>query len=84
MEIMLLDNGEFSNYEEAMAGSDFNKWFEVMKFEIGFMYENKVWILVDLSDDRRVIENKWIFKKKTDVNGNVTVYKVRFVVKGFR
>ena len=76
MEVMLLDNGEFSKYEEAMAGPDFNKWFEVMKSEIGFMYENKVWILVDLSDDRRVIENKWIFKKKTDVNGNVTVYKV--------
>ena len=34
------------------------------------MYENKVLTLVDLPDDRRAIENKWIFKKKTDADGN--------------
>ena len=28
LEIMLLDNGEPSNYEEAMAGPDSNKWLE--------------------------------------------------------
>ena len=31
------------------------------------MYENKVWTLVDLPDDRQAIKNKWIFKRKTDV-----------------
>ena len=46
-----------------------------MKSEIGSMYENKVWTLVDLPVDRQAIENKWIFKKKTDADGNVTVYK---------
>ena len=75
LEIMLLDNGEPSNYEEAMAGPDSAKWFEAMKSEMRSMYENKVWTLVDLPDDRQVIENKWIFKKKTDVDGNVTIYK---------
>ena len=48
------------------------------------MYENKVWTLVDLPDDRQAIENKWIFKKKTDTNGNVTVYIARLVAKGFQ
>ena len=67
-------HGEPTNYEEAMMILDFDKWLEAMKFEIGSMYENKVWTLVDLPDDRRPIENKWIFKK-TDANGNVTVYK---------
>ena len=84
LEIMLLDNGEPSNYEEAMAGPDSNKWLEAMKSEMGSMYENKVWTLVDLPDDRQAIENKWIFKKKTDADGNVTVYKARLVAKGFR
>ena len=37
-----------------------------------------------LPDDRQAIENKWIFKKKTDADGNVTVYKPRLVAKGFR
>ena len=48
------------------------------------MYENKVWTLVDLLDDRRAIENKWIFKRKTDADGSVTIYKARIVAKGFR
>ena len=32
---------------------------------MGSMYENKVWTLVDLPDDRQAIENKWIFKTLT-------------------
>ena len=51
---------------------------------MGSMYDNKVWTLVDLPDDQQAIENKWIFKKKTDADGNVTVYKARLVTKGFR
>ena len=48
------------------------------------MYENKVWTLVDIPNDRKAVENKWIFKKKTNTDGNVTVYKARLVAKGFR
>ena len=45
------------------------------------MYENKVWTLVDLPDDRQAIRDKWIFKKKTDADGNVTIYEARLVSK---
>ena len=55
-----------------------------MKSDIGSMYENKVWTLVDFPDDRYAIENKWIFKKKTGADGNVTVQKARLVAKGFQ
>ena len=41
--------------------------------EIGSMYDNKVWTLIDILEGRKAVENKWIFKKKTDVDGNVTV-----------
>src|SRR6266536_2131209 len=84
LEVMLLDHGEPTNYEEAMMSPDSDRWFEAMKSEIGSMYENKVWTLVDLPDDRQAIENKWIFKKKTDADGDVTIYKARLVAKGFR
>ena len=83
MEIMLLDNGEPSNYEEAMVGPDSNKWLEAMKSEIGSMYENKVWTLEVLPEGHKANQNKWIFKKKTDADGNVTVYKARLVANGF-
>ncbi|KAK1696332.1 hypothetical protein QYE76_013029 [Lolium multiflorum] len=51
---------------------------------MGSMYDNKVWTLVDLPDSRKAVENKWIFKRKTDADGNITVYKARLVAKGFR
>jgi hypothetical protein len=54
-----------------------------MKSEMGSKYENKVWTLEVLTEGRKAIQNKWIFKKKMDVNGNVTVYKARLVAKGF-
>ena len=47
------------------------------------MYENKVWTLIDLPNDRRDIEIKWIFKRKTYAD-SVTIYKARIVAKGFR
>ena len=50
---------------------------------MGSMYENKVWTLVDLPDDRQAIENKWIFKRKTDADSSVTIYKARIVAKRF-
>ena len=55
-----------------------------MKSEMGSMYENKVWTLVDLPDDRQAIENKWIFKRKTDIDSSVTICKAQIVAKGFR
>ena len=39
---------------------------------------------MDILGDRKAVENKWIFKKKTDADGNVSVYKDRVVTKGFR
>ena len=50
---MLLDHDEPMNYEEVMVSPDSAKWLEAMKSEMGSMYENKVWTLVDLPDDRQ-------------------------------
>ena len=81
LEVMLLDNNEPTSYGEAMVGPNSDKWLEAMKSEIGSMYQNKVWTLVDLPDDWQAIENKWIFKKKTNADGNVTIYEARLVAK---
>ena len=40
--------------------------------------------LIDLPNDQRAIEIKWIFKRKTDADSSVTIYKARIVAKGFR
>ena len=83
LEVMLLDHDEPTNYEEAMVSPDSAKWLEAMKSEMGSMYENKVWTLIDLPNDRRAIEIKWIFKRKTDADSSVTIYKARIVAKRF-
>ena len=67
-----------------MMSPDSAKWLEAMKSKMGSMYENKVWTLVDLPIDRQAIDNKWIFKRKTDTDSSVTIYKARIVTKGFR
>ena len=51
LDVMLLDHDEPTNYEEAMMGPDSAKWLEAMESEMGSMYENKVWTLIDLPDD---------------------------------
>ena len=56
LDIMLLDNTEPTSYGEAMVGPYSDKWLEAMKSEIGSMYHNKTWTLVDLPDDRQAIE----------------------------
>ncbi|KAK1607150.1 hypothetical protein QYE76_030823 [Lolium multiflorum] len=86
LNVMIVDNNDEdpATYEEAMMSPDSNKWQEAMKSEMGSMYDNQVWTLVDLPDSRKAVENKWIFKRKIDADGNITVYKARLVAKGFR
>ena len=83
LEVMLLDHDEPTNYDEAMMSPDSMKWLEAMKSEMRSMYENKVWTLIYLPIDRRAIEIKWIFKRKTDADSSVTIYKAGIVAKGF-
>ena len=40
--------------------------------------------LVDAPEGIKPIRCKWIFKKKTDMEGNVITYKARLVAKGYR
>ncbi|KAK1648211.1 hypothetical protein QYE76_066016 [Lolium multiflorum] len=86
LNVMIVDSNDEdpATYEEAMMSPNSNKWQEAMKFEMGSMYDNQVWTLVDLPDSCKAVKNKWIFKRKTDVDGNITVYKARLVAKGFR
>ena len=80
--VMLVEQDEPATYKEAMEGPESEKWLEAMKSEIGSMYDNQVWTMVDIPEGRKAVENKWIFNKKTDADGNVTVYKARIVAKG--
>lgn len=47
------------------------------------MEKNKVWNLVELPPDAKVIDKKWIFKTKLDSKGNFERKKARLVAKYF-
>ncbi|KAI3780417.1 hypothetical protein L2E82_10398 [Cichorium intybus] len=49
----------------------------------GVSYDNQVWNLVDNVSGRKTVGCKWIFKKKTDMDGKVHTYKARLAAKGF-
>nr|GEZ21123.1 hypothetical protein [Tanacetum cinerariifolium] len=77
------DKGEPASYKVALSDSEFEKWLVAMNAEIQSMYNNKVWKLVDLPPGAKVLKSKWIYKKKTDMDGVVYIYKARLVTKGF-
>ncbi|GJY47056.1 retrotransposon protein, putative, ty1-copia subclass [Tanacetum coccineum] len=47
------------------------------------MKDNEVWDLVDLPPNGKTVGSKWLFKKKTDMDGAVHTYKDRLVAKGY-
>ena len=83
-DMMVVHDNEPISYQEAMASPDSEKWLEAMKSEMQSMYENQVWSLIDTSEGLKTIGCKWVFKKKTDMDGNVHTYKARLVAKGYR
>ncbi|KAJ9565695.1 hypothetical protein OSB04_001661 [Centaurea solstitialis] len=78
-----VDLDEPASYQEAMAGLEAAKWKEAMESEMQSMYDNQVWDLVDHIPSLKIVGHKWVFKKKTDMDGKVHTYKARLVAKGY-
>ena len=69
--------------KKSMNSSESDKWLITMKLEMDSIYINQVWTLVDPPEGIKPIGCKWVFKKKTDMDGNVITYKDRLVAKGY-
>ncbi|GKD10810.1 retrotransposon protein, putative, ty1-copia subclass, partial [Tanacetum coccineum] len=77
------DLNEPTSYKAAMLDSESNKWIDAMNAEMQSMIDNMVWVLVDLSLNCKSVGSKSVFKKKTDMDGNVHIYKAHLVAKGY-
>ncbi|GJS75609.1 retrotransposon protein, putative, ty1-copia subclass [Tanacetum coccineum] len=77
------DLGEPANYKAALLDPESDKWLNAMNVEMQSMKDNEVWDLVDLPPNGKTICSKWLFKKKTDMDGAVHTYKARLVAKGY-
>nr|GEX36359.1 hypothetical protein [Tanacetum cinerariifolium] len=67
------DLGKPANYKAALLDSESEKWLNAMNVEIQSMKDNEVWVLVELPPDGKTIGSKWLFKKKTDMDGVVPI-----------
>nr|GEX69758.1 hypothetical protein [Tanacetum cinerariifolium] len=82
-EYELGDLNEPVNYKAALLDPESDKWLNAMNVKIHSMKDNKVWDLVDLPSNGKTVGSKWLFRKKTDMDGVVHTYKARLVAKGF-
>ncbi|GKB02704.1 retrotransposon protein, putative, ty1-copia subclass, partial [Tanacetum coccineum] len=77
------DLDEHANYKAELLDPESDKWLNAMNVEMQSMKENEVWELVDLPPNGKIIGHKWLFKKKTNMDGAVHTYKAHLVAKGF-
>ncbi|GKB98534.1 retrotransposon protein, putative, ty1-copia subclass [Tanacetum coccineum] len=82
-EYELGDLNEPGNYKAALSDPESDKWLDAMNVKMQSMKDNKVWDLVDLLLDGKTVGSKWLFKKKTNMDGAVHTYKARLLAKGF-
>uniref|UniRef100_A0A1Y1LCN3 Endonuclease n=1 Tax=Photinus pyralis TaxID=7054 RepID=A0A1Y1LCN3_PHOPY len=73
---------EPQTYDEAMKRSDRDKWAQAIRDELNVLQENNTWTEVELPDNRRALNSKWVFKTKICENGELQ-HKARLVAKGF-
>lgn len=77
---------EFENpatYSEALSSSESDLWLNAMKEEIDALHENKTWDLVERPKGSKVINCRWVLKKKFNPDGTVERYRARLVAKGY-
>lgn len=68
-----------NTFEEAMNSQDRELWQRAMDSEMNSLNKNNTWQIVERPKDKKTIDVKWIFKKKSS-----NVYKARLVVRGFQ
>lgn len=82
-EICFAEGQDPVTYEKAVHSSDADLWKNAMSEEMALLMGNKTWQLVKPPADAKVLQNRWVFRKKPTLDGLSTRYKARLIVKGF-
>ena len=76
-------NNEPRYVKVAVSYEECKLWKNAMVEEMEALDKNEAWDLVELSDGRKLVGSKWVFKKKLNAAGKVEKYKSRLVAKGY-
>nr|GEV96549.1 retrotransposon protein, putative, Ty1-copia subclass [Tanacetum cinerariifolium] len=77
------DDQKIDETQTALLDPESKKWLDAMNVEMQSMKDNDVWVLVELPPNAGTVGSKWLFKKKTDMDGAIYIFKARLVAKGF-
>ncbi|KAI0991283.1 hypothetical protein K3495_g16904, partial [Podosphaera aphanis] len=76
-------NKEPNTYKQAIMSEKNSEWQKAMKAEIDELVCQNTWELTELPKNKVPLRGRWVYKLKTDLNGEIIKYKARWVVKGF-
>nr|GEY35198.1 putative retrotransposon Ty1-copia subclass protein [Tanacetum cinerariifolium] len=79
----LEDLGKPANYKVALQDPESKKWLDAMNVKMQSLKDDDVCVLVELPPNARTVGSKWLFKKKTDMDGALYIFKAHLVTKGF-
>ena len=74
---------ESTNFKETTSNIDSYKWLEAMKSKMDDIKVNKVQTLVNSFKKIKPIGCNWVFKRKTNIDGNVQMCKARLMAKDY-
>ena len=74
---------EPKTFTEALNSNEADQWKRAMDEEMSCLRKNETWTLSELPEGKSAIGCKWVYKTKTDEEGNVVRYKARLVAQGY-
>lgn len=80
---LVTEADEPKSYREAVSGGERDGWMQAMQEEITALHKNETWTLIDQISGQKLVDNRWVFKRKLDGHGNVCRWKARLVARGF-
>jgi hypothetical protein len=79
----ILDNEEPRFHRPAISGPNAELLDSAMVAEMDPHRRNHTWDVVDRPTDRTIIDSKWMFNIKSDLDRSINTLNARFVAKGF-
>ncbi|MBW0466730.1 hypothetical protein O181_006445 [Austropuccinia psidii MF-1] len=68
-------NSDPKTYMQALRSPEKNFWIDAIKTELNNMIKHQVWTASNHPPNLKPLSTTWIFRKKTNENGNLTKFK---------
>ncbi|XP_076544682.1 uncharacterized protein LOC117610925 [Osmia lignaria lignaria] len=82
-EANLVEIVEPQSLKEALNSPQAAEWKNAINEELDSLSSRGTWEVTNLSEGRKCIGCRWVFKLKTDTDGVITRYKARIIAQGF-